>query len=309
MTHPPGPHEPSPEFRAHLQWQIETALRRESRLAAPAGGGMRRLRTAIVVLVALAIGGAGGVASGRVQDARQRNSLVESVHAEMELTQTRLELAQAEYRDVKQRYEVGLAGRESIRAAEHQVRAMEAALARLQLDLQEIKATAAPPRNDLDAPVVGQRDFVRDRLHLELETAERAMVVAEQAVAQLRERAAIGTASRAALAEAEADVVRMRQEMTLVRSKLDLRKRYLQQEIAQEQVAATLRRTELTLALQRGQQEIALGRERVAQLRRQASVGLAAELEVKRAEVDLLERELALQRIRRELAALDPRAK
>ena len=309
MTHPSDPHEPSPEFRAHMQWQIETALRRESRLAAPVGGRLRGFRTAVVVLIALALGGAGGLASAHVQDARQRNRLVEGVRAEMQLTQTRLELAQAEYRDVKQRHEVGLAGRESIRAAEHQLRAMEAALARLQLDLQEIQATAAPPRDDLDAPLVAQRDFVRDRLHLELGTTQRAMAAAEEIVAQLRGRAAVGTASRAALAEAEADVARVRQQMTLLGSKLELRKRYLRQEIAREEVAATLRRTELTLALQRAQQEIALGRERVAQLRRQASVGLAAELEVKRAEVALLEREVELQRIQRELAALHPRAK
>ena len=210
MTHPSDPHEPSPEFRAHMQWQIETALRRESRLAAPVGGRLRGFRTAVVVLIALALGGAGGLASAHVQDARQRNRLVEGVRAEMQLTQTRLELAQAEYRDVKQRHEVGLAGRESIRAAEHQLRAMEAALARLQLDLQEIQATAAPPRDDLDAPLVAQRDFVRDRLHLELGTTQRAMAAAEEIVAQLRGRAAVGTASRAALAEAEAGCLAVR---------------------------------------------------------------------------------------------------
>ena len=61
--------------------------------------------------------------------------------------------------------------------------------------------------------------------------------------------------------------------------------------------------------MQRAQQEIALLRQRVTQLRGQASVGLAAQLEVKRAEVDLLEREIELQRIQRELAALRPAAK
>ena len=310
MTHPLDPHEPSREFRAHLQWQIETALRRESRVAEPArGGAMRWVRTAVVVLVALAVGGAAGVASGRVQDARQRNSLVESVHAEMQLTQTRLALAQAEYRDLKDRYDIGQAGRESVRVAEQQVRAMEAAVERLQLDLQEIQSTAAAPRNDLDAPVVGGRDFVRDRLMLEMQTAQRRLAAAEEIVSQMRSRMEIGMAPPAAVADAEADVARVRAELTLLKSKLDLRRQYLEGTLAQEQLAATLRRTELTLALQRAQQEIALLRQRVTQLRGQASVGLAAQLEVKRAEVDLLEREIELQRIQRELAALRPGAK
>jgi len=309
MTDPFDPHAPSPEFRAHLQWQIETALRRESRLAAPVAGRMRQFRTAIVVLLALAVGGAAGVASGHVQDARQRNSLVESLHAEMELTRTRLALAQAELRDVKDRYDMGLAGRESVRAAEQDVRQMEAALQRLQLDLEEIQASAAPPRNEIDAPLVGQRDFVRDRLMLEMQTAQRKLATADELVTEWKSRLAIGTAPPAALAEAQVDVARVRAEMALLHAKLDLRQRYLQREIPQAEVASTLRRTELTLALQRAQQQIALARERVAQLRRQASVGLAAELEVKRAEVDLLEREIELQRIQRELAALSPRAK
>ena len=309
MTHPIDPHEPSPEFRAHLQWQIETALRRESRLAAPVNSRIPRLHGAIAVVIALAVGGMAGVASGHVQDARQRNSLVESVHAQMQLAQTRLALAQSEYRDVKDRYETGLAGRESVMAAEQQVRAMQAALARLQLDLQEIQATAAPPRDTLDAPLVGQRDFVRDRLMLEMQRVQRALQTAEDLVAALRSRAEIGTAPRATVAEAEADVARVRADMALLQSKLDLRQRHLRGEISHEQLAGTLRRTELTLALHRAQQEITLGRERVTQLRRQAAVGLTAELEVKRAEVELLEREIELQGIRRELAALSPREK
>jgi hypothetical protein len=309
MTESVDPHAPSPEFRAHLQWQIETALRRESRLAAPVRGGVRRLRTAIAVAVALVVGGAAGVASGHVQDARQRSSLIDSVQAEMELTQTRLALAQAEYRDAKERYEIGQAGRDSVRAAEQQVRAMEAAVERLRLDLQEIQATASAPRNDLDAPLVEARDFVRDRLMLELRTAERRLAAAEEVVADMKSRMEIGTVPRASVSEAQADVARVRGELALLKSKLDLRQQYLGGQLAREQLAATLRRTELMLTLQRVREAIELARERFNELRRQASVGVAAELEVKRAEVDLLEREVELQRIQRELAALSSRAK
>jgi hypothetical protein len=72
------PHEPAPEFRAHLEWQIETALRRETRLAAPVSGRVHRLGLVLIVLAALATGGVAGMASGRVQDARQRDQLVEA---------------------------------------------------------------------------------------------------------------------------------------------------------------------------------------------------------------------------------------
>jgi outer membrane protein TolC len=54
---------------------------------------------------------------------------------------------------------------------------------------------------------------------------------------------------------------------------------------------------------------MALSRERMELLRRQVEVGLAGQLEVKRAELAVLEAEVELQRMKRELAALSPRAK
>lgn len=66
-------HEPTPEFRARLAWQVETALRRETRFAEPVGGGgVRRFGTALIVVAALVVGGAAGIASEQVQDARAR---------------------------------------------------------------------------------------------------------------------------------------------------------------------------------------------------------------------------------------------
>ena len=79
MTGQLDPHEPTPAFRAHLEWQIATALRRESRLTAPIARA-HGWRVAALVLLALALGGAAGVASGRLQDAQQRNSLVQEAY-------------------------------------------------------------------------------------------------------------------------------------------------------------------------------------------------------------------------------------
>ena len=308
MTRPLDPHEPTPEFRAHLEWQLETALRRESRLAAPIARS-RPLHVAVLVVVALAVGGAAGVAAGQVQDARQRSSLTKSVMAEVQLVQTRLELAQAEYQDVRRRYETGTAGRESLAEAQQQVRELEGALQRLHLDLEEIRITASSPRNELSAPRVGQRDFVRDRLLLNLQTTQRALATAEERLKQLRERIDVGTAPLAALAEAELGRVQAESEMRLLQTQLDLRKRFLEQDLLAQELAAELRRTELTLGYQLAERELAVAQDRLKQLRDLSAVGLAAELEVKRAEVTLLERQLDLQRLRKELDALGPRVK
>lgn len=297
-------HDPTPEFRAHLEWQIASALRRETRLAEPAGIGVPRLRAAVMLMAALAIGGIAATASEQVQDARQRDMLIESARSEEALVRVRLDLATAEYRHVQSRFEVGTANRETLVAAERQMRAMEAALKRIQLDIEEIRATSMPPRNELDAPVVGQRDYVRDRLALELETAQQALVAAERTLEQIRSRVEIGTAPPAALLQAESDLVQAKAAMQLRRSKLELRQRALQGELKAENLAAALRRMELTLQRDRVQRELEIARRRLAEVRGQVEVGMASPLDFKRVEVDVLEREMDLQRIRRELEAL-----
>jgi hypothetical protein len=97
--------------------------------------------------------------------------------------------------------------------------------------------------------------------------------------------------------------------MQLLRMKVQLRERFARKDIQAEALAAELRRTQLMLGIERAQREIALSRERLDLLRRQADVGMAGQLEVKRAELAVLEAEVELQRLQRELAALSPRVK
>jgi hypothetical protein len=298
-------HEPTPEFRAHLEWQIETALRRESRFAAPVTPMPRRWLGALVVVAALVAGGIGGIASERVQDARERDRLIESVQSELELAQLRLNLARTDYEDTRRRFEVGMTDRESLEAAERRLREMQTAIAKLQLDIAEIRATAAAPRNELDAPLVGQRDFVRERVALELENAQRALVAAERAVEEGRRRVEIGTASRAALLRAETELAQARAEMQRLRVQLDIRQRALRGEIKAEEIARTVRLATFTLQLERAQREMEIARARLVEVRRLVEVGTAAPLDAKRAEVELLEREMELKRLRQELEKLD----
>lgn len=297
-------HEPTPEFRARLEWQIETAMRRETRLTAPVTSAPRRWGAALVVVAALAAGGIAGVASERVQDARERDRLIESVQSEQALAALRLDLAREDFQDARRRFETGVAGRETLEAAEQRLREMEAALARLRLDIEEIRATSAAPRNDLDAPIVGQRDFVRERLALELEAAQRALVGAERAASHAQERVEVGTASRAALLQAQADLAKARAEMQRLHALLDIRARALQGEFKFEEVARAVRRLVVKLGLERSQREMEIARARVEEVRRLVEVGMAAPLDLKRAEVELLEREVELKQLRQEIEKL-----
>jgi hypothetical protein len=299
-----GAHDITPEFRAHLEWQVESALRRETRFAAPVGVPMARVRAIVALVAAFAIGGIAVAASGEWQDAKQRDLMIETARSEEQLARLRAQLAEAEYQEARKRFEVGAAGRETLQAAERQLRAMQAAVKRIAIDMEEIRATSVTPRNDLQAPLVGQRDFVRERLALDLETAQQALVAAELGVTEAQKRVEVGIAPRAAALAAEVDLAEARARLQQLQATIDLRQRLLNGEIKADETAATLRRLELTLQSGRLRREVELAGLRVEELRRLVEVGTTSQLELKRAEVDLLERRSALAQVMTELATL-----
>jgi len=294
-------HEPTPEFLAHLEWQIQTALRREDRLTSPVSASRRRFGAALLIIAALATGGIAGIASERVQDARQRSQLVEAARSEVTLLNVRLELVRATYEDMRRKFEVGTADREALLSVEREVRALEASLARARLDIQEIEMTSSVPRNDLDAPLVGKRDFVRERLALDMAAAQSGLTTAEQAVAQAQQRIEVGAAPAAARLQPEGELAQARLRMQVLRAKLELRQRFLKGEIKADALASEMRRVELTLQRTRSQRELEIARQRVDEVRRLFEVGQGTELDAKRAEVELLERQLEIKGIQREL--------
>ena len=301
MNRAEGSHEVPPEFRAHLEWQIQSAMRRETRFGEPVRTGHPRLRAAAMLVVAMAVGGIAVGASAGLQDARERSAIIESAQSELKLVRLRVELARADFEQTRQRFEVGAVGRETLQAAERELRAQESALARLQLDIEETQLTSAAPRNELQAPLAGGRDFVRERLMLELRDAQRNLAAAEQAVQQVRQRVEVGMAPHATVLSAEREVVEARAALKQLQGTIELREQTVRGEIKTEEVASSQRRMELTLRRDRLRREIELGRKRIDDVRQQVAVGVASQLDLKRAEVELLETETELERVEREL--------
>jgi hypothetical protein len=295
--------EPTPEFRARLEWQIETALRRETRFSAPVASRRPRATTALLVAAALVIGGVVGWMPGYAQESHERNQLIETAQSEAGLIQLRLELVQKELEQTRRRVDVGLVGPEAVAAAQDQVRTLETALKRNQLDVEEIRATSAAPRDDLQAPLVGQRDFVRERLMLDLADAQRALTAAEQKAAATRTRYEIGLVQQPEVQRSDVDVEKARTDMQLLAARLNLRRRALQGDVKLEDLAAALHRQELQLQLRQLQRELELAQTRLANARRLQSVGIGSEVDVKQTELQILEQQGQMLRLQQQLQA------
>lgn len=295
---------PTPEFRARLEWQIETALRRETRFSEPIARPLPRARTTLLVVAALVIGGAVGWIPGYAQESQERSQLIQNAQSEASLLQLRLDLVQKELEQTKRRVDLGAAGPEALIAAEGQVRALETALKRNQLDVEEIRATSAAPRNDPQAPLVGQRDFVRERLMLDLSDAQQTLANAEQKAAAAHQRYEVGLLMRPEVLQSDTDVERARTDMQLLAARLDVRRRMLKGEITPEAVAPMLHLQELQLQLRQLQREQELSKARLADARRLQAVGIGSEVDVKQAELQILERQAQMLRLQQQLQAV-----
>jgi hypothetical protein len=296
-------HRPTPAFRARLEREIVRAYRRETRPVVTHGRWRSRLRAASVVVVCLAIGTLGGLASAQVRDGARRDSLLEAARAELALVAVRLQLAQAQLEDVSRKVRVGAVGASELASAEDELRTMEVRAARARKNIEEIQASAQPSRDELNAPTVGGRDFVTERIQLDLYTAQRRLAAAERELGEVEKRVRVGAVNELALGEARTEVARSVAAMAVLAERLALRKEFLAKGTAPEQLARRLEMTQLREDLHVGLRQLDLARLRATTLERQRAAGAVDELEVLRAQVRIkeLERELQLLDARRRL--------
>lgn len=144
-------HTPAPEFSESLARDVVRLLRYESRYE-PSSHRGRRLGAIIVSIigagVALTIGlvfGANtGYASARVQGDRQRNEIAGAmVTVTTGLAALRQDLEQARSDMAHRAADKGAVPQSAFRAAESELRAMEASAERMELDLSQSQGTAA----------------------------------------------------------------------------------------------------------------------------------------------------------------------
>lgn len=301
MMNQTGAHEPTPEFRARLEWQIESALRRRSRFSSPVTGRWRGLKAAAVILFAVALGGAAGIASAQVPGLRARGLLLENATSELQIATMRLDIARADLEETRRRFDAGVITRAALTTAELEVRSLETAVRRAQLDIDEIEATGATPRNDLSAPLVDGHDYVTQRLQLEIEAVLPAVRKAESELQEAQRRVRMGVTTELPQFEAESQLMNANSQLELLQTRLRLREQFLEGEIDANQLTRELRQTELRTELERAQRELTVARDRVSFLTELHEQGAITELELRRAEVAMLERESELQRIQREL--------
>jgi hypothetical protein len=295
-------HVPSAEFRAGLEDEVVRTFQRESQFAdGPRPFERRGLRGLMILLTALVLGFGTEFAAGQVQTAQERSRLIEAATENRRIVAMRLALAEAALKQTRAGFETGVVSRESLASVEWDVQQVHTRLERLDSEIAEMRASAAPARDELWAPPVGGRDFVSERLTIEITAAQRVLNVAEQQLRDAERQLRVGTAGAGVVASAEADVRHARQDMALLLKRTDLRRQFLAQRLSSEAVARELERFEVESELERATADLRAAQERAALANQRVRIGTASELDAKRAELEALELSVALERLRLQL--------
>lgn len=289
-------HQPTPEFRDYLEGEITREFRRHRSFA--------RLRYAAILVATLAAGTTAGLASAQIRENAQRDSLLETAQSDLALAGLRLELARTRLADVNSKFQAGVVGRMSIGAAESELRQMEAQAARAKLNIEEIRASSLPPRDELNAPLVGRRDFVTERMTLDLFTAQQQMTAAEQALSDAERQFRVGAVPELAVQDAKLELTRARAALGTLAERRKLRKEFIDQGTAVDQLNRRFQQAQVRFDAMVAQEAVNVLRQRLEALRKQHAIGAASELDVLRAEIDLKEREAELQLLARQLREL-----
>jgi outer membrane protein TolC len=287
------PHEPRESFVADLERTVIAERRRRQELSATAPWLTRsRLNLGMaavgLVIISMAVGGGVVAAAYQAQASERRDSLASIYEQRAALAREQLALAEQDLRRAERRVAIGVEGQEITLDIQLKVAEVDALVKSLELQLAEIRLTSREPLTEVSAPLVDGRDFVSERLHIELSASKAASDVQRQLLQQTERKVAVGAAN-----PVDAEVVRaihqeLQSAVTALEKKLEIRQAFLRKELDADlanlrvlQSEAEQRRATLAPKADRARKEL-------QDVQSRFKIGLASVTEVAEAQVRLL---------------------
>jgi hypothetical protein len=288
-------HRPTDAFRDYLEDEVVREFRRRRTF--------RRLRAAAVIIVSAGIGMTATFASAQVRESSAKDSLIQAAQADAMLASMRLNLARMQLAEEQKQIAVGMRAA-GVLPSETMVREMEAEVARIALDIAEIEATARSPRDELNAPVVNGRDFVRDRLQLRMMVAQQRLSAAERSLEDADRRVRVGAATQLESADYGSSVLQRRGELAVLAEQLNARREYLEKNTPVRELTLRVERTEVQQAIQLAQRQFANAQARATLLERSQQVGADTKLALLEAQANVELKRMELVKLVRRLQQL-----
>jgi hypothetical protein len=285
-------HEPTPEFTRFLEWQVTTAVRRQTRFAEPPRPAyVKYFGMAALVVVSILIGAGGVTAAGRIQTNEQTRTLLSQQAGEVLLAQIQVSIAEKAVEMVKRQTEVGAASQDDLAMAQRILLQATVDLKRASLNSEEIGASGKPAQDGLAAPLVGRRDFVTERLQLDQQISAAAVRYATEKQKTMKTRFEVGLAGELEVAEAQSKLTRAIIEARETNSLIDMRRQFLAGKIKPAEITHARLMSATYAQLSIAESDLVVATKRFAVLEKRAAVGTATEVEVLKAKLEMLSKQ------------------
>lgn len=305
-------HDPREPFVERLAEEITREVRRRN-LAVPESSWTRWLvqspvravlATAVLVLLSMGIGGIVVVAAYQAQTNEQRQILAASYAQRVALAQQRVVNVAEQLKIVEQRVEVGIEPQDAAIEARFKVMEAEAQLKSTALQLSEVTATGREPVTSVSAPLVAGRDFVSERWKIDMSVAASAIELERARIKAAERRYAAGVAGAIELDATRSRAAELEAAIEGARLKLDVRERFLKREIDAPMADLRILEIEARQRQRTLEPRLELARKSVAPIQAKVETGAAHPVELREAQLRVLEIELELMRASVDLALI-----
>jgi outer membrane protein TolC len=294
-------HNPREEFVNQLEHHLRADLRRRDRAPRhhpwiPQSRNAVALVFAAVAIVSMAVGGGVVAVAYEARLNEQRDLLLGNFEQRAILAQQQLALRTQLLRDMEQRVSVGIEPQESVLDVRFKVREAEAELKSIEVDIEEIRATGREPMNALSAPLISGRDFVTERLRVEMSVPAAALEVEKVRAQAVRSRFEVGLAHSTDVDAAETRTIELASAIEVFQRKMGIRQTFLKGGLTA--AVADLRGLEAETDMRRTAlaRRIDFARRQVREVTSRIEVGTANPLNLAEAELRLQELQLEMSR-------------
>jgi len=229
-------HEPSKEFIDRLEWEIGGEVRRRNRHArvppwVPQSGRTAVLALIGIVLVSMAFGAAGIAAAYQVQTSQRRGDLISGLEQRAEVARQRLKLSIDAQTNTERRLSLGHGNQEDVLEARAKAAEAEAQAQSLESQIEEVRVTGREPSNEISAPIVKGRDFVSERLQMEMAVPQAVLELERLRLRELERSVSLGAVSPLELEAAKSRIAEADGGVQAFRKKLEIRQQFLARKI------------------------------------------------------------------------------
>jgi outer membrane protein TolC len=253
---------------------------------------MKTILVVVLLMVgSMAVGAAVVAASYQAENNERRDLLVSSYEWRSGFARQRLASATEQVQSAERAVSLGVAGQDALAEARFKVTEAQAQVRSVELQLEEIRLTGREPVNEVSSPRVRGRDFVGDRLRVDISVPQAALELAQNRVRRAENLLSLGLLSLMDVNAARAQVAELEASVQAFQTKLEIRRAFLESKADASMVELRVLESDAVQKRKMIAPKVELARQQLERAKANVQLGTAQSVSVAEATLRLQELE------------------